>query len=432
MWGPPDMLAGVGAPAALAIVERQGEALRQRYTARRDNQADINRLKDAAERITDVESLLKDRRTLQIVLEAFQLESEINKVPTLRRVLTEDPNDSSSYANRLADPRWKALATAFAGRTPVSLPAATLAATSAEEVARLSLSQFAGLDFLQVQALTVEQIDALRPDQIGAISPDAISGMDAADVASLNRDQVAALAPAQIRALLMWQVSALEPEDINALTKEQIRAFTPQQIGALTPEQVKAFSTDQIAAFTGRQAGAFDQAQLAALSDSQRNLLKFAPFVPDTTPETVQRSPLADPDLLNRIIDGAMTNRFEKAMGEDNPGMREALYFKRMASQVTTIPQLMSDRALTEVVRGALGLPTSFASLEFEQQKALLTQRLDLSRLQDPREVARMAARYVATREDAGSTSSNPAVMLLGGGGASLETLAAQGISLSL
>jgi hypothetical protein len=238
------MLAGIGGLNALSVAERQGSALQDRFAARRDVAADMARFEERAPQLADVEALLKDRRTLTVVLEAFQLEGEIDKRAMLRKVLTEDPAAEGSLVNRLTDPRWKQLAQAFAGRA---------------------------------------------------------------------------------------------------------------------------------------------------------------------------ESPLADAALRQRLVDGALTNRFEKAMGEGNAGLREALYFKRMAANATTIPQLMADRALATVARGALGLPEQFGLLSFEQQRDLLTRRLDVAELQDPKAVSRMAQRYVAQLSQAQAAS--PAAGLLDGSG---------------
>ncbi len=424
------MLIGLGAQAALAIADRQGAALQARFAARRDNAADAARLREAAGRIGDVEALLKDRRSLLMVLEAFQLESEVNRIPLLRRVLTEDPAANGSYVNRLADPRWKAFAEAFAQSRAVNLTGAQLAAQPAEELRGMELARVAGLDFLQIQALTGEQLAAMDPRWIAAISPEAISGMEAEDVAALNSAQIAALRPAQMRELLIWQVAAIEPADVAALSPEQLRALTPAQLTAFTPDQMAALGGEQLRAFSAAQAGAFDATQRAALSEAGRAILDRAPFLPEPEITAGRRAPLADPKLVERILEGAMVNRFEKAMGEANPGLREALYFRRMAGSVTSIAQLMSDRALTEVARGALGLPAGFAGLEFEQQRAILTRRLDVSKLQDPKEVARMAARYVATR-DQSATPANPLLALFQRGG-DLTSLVGQRLSLRL
>lgn len=424
------MLPGIGGTAALALVDRQGAALRERFAARRDNQADADRLREAAARITDIDGLLRDRRTLRVVLESFQLESEIDKRATLRRVLTEDPSERTSLVNRLPDARWRALANAFAERRSVDLAPAAIAAASIEDIRRLDRARVAGLDFLQVSALTAPQVAALDPDRIAAISTEAIGGLEAGDVTALRAEQVAALTPPQLRALFLWQVAAIEPTDLAGLGTAQLRALSPTQVAALTAEQMGALSLDQLGAFTATQIGALDDAQLNALTPQGRAVLAAAPFVPDGEPQATPRRPLGDAALVDRILAGAITNRFEKAMGEANPGLREALYFRRMAAEVTTIAQLMSDRALLTVARGALGLPDSFAALSFEQQRDTLTRRLDLGRLRDEREVARMAARYLAQVQQ--PAPANPVLALFSGSGAAgLPALSARRVSFS-
>jgi hypothetical protein len=218
------MLDGIGAVAAWSVFARQGEALFTRFADRRDNQADVARFRQAAARIGSVEELLRDRRTLTFVLEAFQLEGEISKTAVIRRLLTEDPANERSFANRMVDPRYREINRAFGGR---------------------------------------------------------------------------------------------------------------------------------------------------------------------------EGAPLADPALVERIVTGAMTNRFEKAAGGGNAGLREALYFQRKAATVTNVNELMADRAMTAVVRGALGLPEKFGLLDFEQQRRILSARVDFAQLQDPASVKRLVQRYL-------------------------------------
>jgi hypothetical protein len=257
------MLAGIGALSALAVVERQGGDLQARFANRRDIVADIARFRETAPKLADVDALLKDRRALTLVLEAFQLESEIDKRAILRRVLTENPSGEGSLVNRLADPRWKQLALAFD---------------------------------------------------------------------------------------------------------------------------------------TGSSGG----------------------------------PPFALASTVNVVIEGALTNRFEKEMGEANQGMREALYFRRMAGQVISVGQLMADRALTEVARGALGLPKQFGLLSFEQQRDLLTRRLDLEQFKDPKAVARLAQRYLAQLEPVEAAASQVTALFGGGDPNLIAALGSQRVSFSI
>jgi hypothetical protein len=239
------VLNGLGAPAAWALLQRKGEALQARFEQQKTITREVERFRERAREIGSVDELMKDRRTLSFVLEAFQLESEIDKRGIVRRLLTDDPTDLRSFANRMVDPRYRQINRAFGG---------------------------------------------------------------------------------------------------------------------------------------------------------------------------AEGRPLGDVRLVERIIDQTLTNRFEKAQGEANPGLREALYFKRMIAGVSTVNQLMSDRVLTAVARGALGLPEKFGLLSFEQQRSILEKRIDFKSFQDPKAVDRFVQGYLIKTQGTRAAAGNPMLALLGGG----------------
>lgn len=74
---------------------------------------DIEYFKENISKAKTAEDLVKDRRLLTVALGAFGLGDEINKRAFVQRVLEEGTEDESSFANRLNEPRYKALAKAF-------------------------------------------------------------------------------------------------------------------------------------------------------------------------------------------------------------------------------------------------------------------------------------------------------------------------------
>jgi hypothetical protein len=429
------MLPGLGALTALNVAQREGAGLQARFAARKDNEAAMARFREAASVHTDVESLLKDRRTLQVVLEAFQLEGEIDKRGILRKILTEDPAAEGSLANKLTDRRWRELGKAFAQRETSDLTTTQVAALSTTTVQEMSLAKVAGLTAEQVTSLGTAQVRALSTGQLQALGTTGIAALDAADVKALEADQVAALRPSQLAALSTRQIAAIDAADMGGIGVAQMRALATTQIAALGTSQLAALGTEQLAALSQSQARALSAEQRAALSTSQTRALATS-GLPTSAEEAAaaaleQTSPFADPALLDRLVEDAMTNRYEKAMGDANSGLREALYFIRNASKITTIADLMTDKAMTTVVRGALGLPDSFGLLEFDQQKSLLTQRVKLEDLQDPKAVAKMAQRYLVLAAPA-QTNTNPVLSLFSGGGASLNSLIGSSLSLNV
>jgi Protein of unknown function (DUF1217). len=76
--------------------------------------ANVDYYKANADKVESVDDLMKDRRLLSVALGAYGLESQVDSKALLRKLLSEDPTDSTSLAQRMADPRYRAFATAFA------------------------------------------------------------------------------------------------------------------------------------------------------------------------------------------------------------------------------------------------------------------------------------------------------------------------------
>ena len=74
---------------------------------------EVNYYRENIAKVTNVDQLLKDRRLLTVALSAFQLESEVDAKGILKKLLTEDPTDQNSLAQRMRDPRFLKFAQAF-------------------------------------------------------------------------------------------------------------------------------------------------------------------------------------------------------------------------------------------------------------------------------------------------------------------------------
>lgn len=116
LGGGSSLLGGsTGAPTTSALTafknyQKDQVAARKAFADREDIQRDIKQFKKAVGKLDTVDDLLKDRKTLEFVLSAFGLESELNNPGKLKAVLNSDPSDINSFANRLADSRFGDLA----------------------------------------------------------------------------------------------------------------------------------------------------------------------------------------------------------------------------------------------------------------------------------------------------------------------------------
>src|SRR5690606_32083489 len=111
---------------------------------------------------------------------------------------------------------------------------------------------------------------------------------------------------------------------------------------------------------------------------------------------------------------------------------RLALYFQRIAPTVKNVYEILSDTALSEVVRTSLGLPAEIANSDVDMQAKLIEKSLDLADLQDPAKLDKLIAKFLAFYElENGAT--DPVLSLFQGTGeisgdllATLATLKAQ------
>lgn len=71
---------------------------------------DIEDFKLRAAGIDSVDELFKDFRLLKTILEAYDLDSEIDKAGFIKKILTSDPADKKSLVNRVQDNRYRELA----------------------------------------------------------------------------------------------------------------------------------------------------------------------------------------------------------------------------------------------------------------------------------------------------------------------------------
>ena len=129
---------------------------------------------------------------------------------------------------------------------------------------------------------------------------------------------------------------------------------------------------------------------------------------------------LRDPKVQASLADGLRRLAWKNELDAGQPGGGDALLFRDRASSATNPYAVLGDPVLRRVVTTALGLPQAIVVQPVETQARAITARLDLAKLQDPREVAKLAERYVVAAAGNGGTAagaSSPLLSLLPAGG---------------
>lgn len=96
----------------------------------------------------------------------------------------------------------------------------------------------------------------------------------------------------------------------------------------------------------------------------------------------------------------------EDNQGQQNQGVQLALYFTRNASSVTNNYGLLADPNMLKVVQTAFGLPAS-ATVDIDSEAATLGKLVNVSDLQDPAKVQKIAERFTAMWDLSGNNTSS-------------------------
>lgn len=86
----------------------------------------------------------------------------------------------------------------------------------------------------------------------------------------------------------------------------------------------------------------------------------------------------------------------EKKEGEQNEGVRLALYFKRKASSVTTTMGLLGDKAILKFIQTTFNIPTGASKADLDLQVRNIEKHLNIKDLQDPKKVDKLIQRFSA------------------------------------
>jgi hypothetical protein len=119
-------------------------------------------------------------------------------------------------------------------------------------------------------------------------------------------------------------------------------------------------------------------------------------------------------DARQGVVDRYVRQSLEISAGEDNEGVRLALYFQRSAASAKTAYGILADEAISTVVFTALGFPKEMRGANIDRQAAAIEARLDIASLQDPKAVDKLLKRFTALWDAADATNVSPLLTLFG------------------
>jgi hypothetical protein len=99
------------------------------------------------------------------------------------------------------------------------------------------------------------------------------------------------------------------------------------------------------------------------------------------------------------VADKYARQTLEQTAGEDNAGVRLALYFERTAPSITSAFGLLADDALAQVTRTLLQMPDEFAAADIDKQAAAIEKAIDIKDFKDPAKLSKLLERFTALWE---------------------------------
>jgi hypothetical protein len=98
-------------------------------------------------------------------------------------------------------------------------------------------------------------------------------------------------------------------------------------------------------------------------------------------------------------VDKYLRQTLEEQAGNDNTGVRLALYFERIVPTLTSMYGILADDALGQVVRTALALPPETALSDIDRQAALFEKSFAIDDFKDPAKLSKFIERFTALWE---------------------------------
>lgn len=89
----------------------------------------------------------------------------------------------------------------------------------------------------------------------------------------------------------------------------------------------------------------------------------------------------------------------EQRSGEQNEGVRLALYFARKAPSLSNTMGLLADRALLKVAQTALGFAPETSFLDVDKQAEMYARRIDVADFKDPKKLEAFITRFTTMWE---------------------------------
>lgn len=351
-----------------------------RYMTRyndKDAEADekaISAYKKAAGSMESVDDFVGTASIYDFALKSVGLDPDKETARTIKRVLTSDLGDPKSYVYTLKDERYLTLAKLFNFTTSGDIGVPVMAQSEAQ-------IQQTAKDYIVNKSRFGSEDDKKKAKEE--------SEYYTAEVAKVSTLDAFLADPRLVDFAL--EANGIGPDSV---TLEFVR-----QIFTSDLDDPESFINQQ------ENSAAYIALVTSFNFDSEGNLLRE------------DKDVIVTRHGFYKTLDQYLHQTLEEQAGEDNPGVRLALYFERQAGSVVDAYDLLADDALAEVFRTLFSLPDEFSAMDIDQQAKIVEKNLDLEKLSDPEELKKLLARFAVLYDLENNVGVDPIVSVLAGSG---------------
>ena len=342
----------------------------------KDDEADelaIKRFKSQIGSVKTVQEFLGEATVYSFALKAFGIDPAKVSAFTIKNVLKSDLNDPKSYVYGLKDERFVELAKAFNFGADGNITVPKLAQSEAE-------------------ILVMSRAYMTEKSRFGT-----------ADEKKLAEEE------AKYYSSAMQKIDSVK----EFLTDARLVAFVleangidPTSVDAAFMAKIFTSDLDDPKSFVNQQADRSYRKIVASFNFNGQGMVER----PDEAKIQSRRG-------IYETIDSHVRQKLEEEAGNENAGVRLALYFERKAGAVSNPYDILSDDALFEVFKVLYQLPDEIGSADIDAQAKMIERHLELKDLQDPEKVSKMIVKFSVLYDLDNQTMTDPALSVLTGSG---------------
>jgi hypothetical protein len=236
----------------------------------------------------------------------------------------------------------------------------------------------------------------------------------------LGKNPVGELLSAEQKQTQSISLTAAQPD-----VKRAMNAFVAGVGGAKTVQQMLASPAVMKVLLTAN--GLADQVPYTALAQKalQSNVndhRSLANKLADTRWKPVVKtydfankglSVIQDPKVINTITSAYAEVTWRQSLDAGTPGLSNALTFRKQASTITSVDQILGDPVMRKVVTTALNIPLEIAFQPLQAQEKAISARLDIGKFKDSKFVESFVQRYLVAANTNVTSGSTPDMTML-------------------